>query len=205
MRVSEDRYTRDLRRINLAHRMIRLDVRTLWICAWTGLKPKRIRNLVRSYSATLRASRRMRGAPPRNALSLVRSSLAQNEASALAGIAARMQILPDAPTRNAKRMLAELAIGERMCRGFELYREIVPEATFTMEHFILLVTSLAERQILSMEYCESCFGALVVDCPGAQRRRCPECRKAPADTSESDVTELADCVSRTEARQQALF
>src|SRR5258708_14918911 len=128
MRVSEDRYSRDLRRIGLAHRMIRRDVRTLWICAWTGLKPKRIRNLIRSYSATLRVSRRMRGAPPSNPLHLVRSSLAQNEASALAGIAARMGILPDAPMLNAHRMLADLAMGERMCRAFELSREIVPAA-----------------------------------------------------------------------------
>jgi hypothetical protein len=191
--------------MNLAHRMIHLGVRTVWICAWTGLRPKRVRNLVRSYSATLRASRRMRGAPPRNALGLLRSPIAQNEASALAGIAARMEILPDAPIRNAKKMLAELGMGERMCRAFELYREIVPEADFTMEHFILLISSLAERQILSMEYCESCSGALVVDCPGAKRRRCPECRKVSADAAGSDENELADRAIAPEARQQPLL
>jgi hypothetical protein len=205
MRVSEDRYTRDLRRITLAHRMIRLGVRTLWICAWTGLTPKRVRNLVRSYSGTLLASRRMRGAPPRNALGLLRSPLAQNEASALAGIAVRMEILPEAPIRNAHRMLAELAIGERMCRAFELYRVLVPEGSFTMEHFILLVMSLAERQILSMEYCESCHGVLVVDCPGAKRRRCPECRKSSADASEPQVPEPADRFRVSDHRQQTLF
>ena len=133
-----------------------------------------------------------------------RSPLAQNEASALAGIATRMEILPVAPTRNAHRMLAELAIGERMCRAFELYRVLVPEGSFTMEHFILLITALAERQILSMEHCESCSGVLVVDCPGAKRRRCPDCRKVSADTSESDMSEPAHRVSTPEA-QQRLF
>jgi len=49
MRVSEDRYTRDLRRIQLAHRLIRHEVRTYWNRAFTRFTDGRIRNLLRSY------------------------------------------------------------------------------------------------------------------------------------------------------------
>jgi len=71
--------------------------------------------------------------------------------------------------------------------GWELY--IVHGATMTMEQFILLVVSLAERRILSLEYRGSCRGVLVVDCPGAKRWLCPSCRKMSQDTSEPLVAD----------------
>ena len=65
MRVSEDRYTRDLRRIQLAHRLIRHEVRTYWIRAFTRFTEGRIRNLLRSYGRASDGLHRYRGSPPR--------------------------------------------------------------------------------------------------------------------------------------------
>jgi hypothetical protein len=60
MRVSEDRYARDLRRIQLAHRLIRHEVRTYWICAFTQQTIDRVRNLLRSYEDDLAGLKRHR-------------------------------------------------------------------------------------------------------------------------------------------------
>ncbi|MFI4891421.1 MAG: hypothetical protein ACHQIL_12895 [Steroidobacterales bacterium] len=45
MRISDDRYTRDRLRIDLAWRMIGYEARTLTIRQWTGLSDDRIRKV----------------------------------------------------------------------------------------------------------------------------------------------------------------
>ena len=195
MRVSEDRYNRDLRRVSLANRLIDHGVRTMWVSAWTGLKARSVRNLNRSYRTGHKAALGIVGRPPKNPLSLLRSALLQNEASALAGIAARYEILPKEPLPNAHRALPGLVLGETLCRAFDLYRTVVSGATFTMEQFMLLVVSLAERRVLVWEFCEGCRGVLVVDAAGARLRRCPTCRKIAAETPEEQAIEPADLPS----------
>jgi len=181
MRISEDRYTRDLRRIHLAQRLIQHEVRTRWICIWTGLTGERVRNLYQSYATSLKLKQRRRGPSPTRTLSFVRSPLLLSEASALAGLAYRMGLIPSQPIQNPESVLAGLDLGERMCRTFELYQRLVSGATLTMEHFILLVFALAERTTLELGRCEVCQGALIVDRLGTVRRRCPPCRRGAAE------------------------
>jgi hypothetical protein len=45
MRVSDDRYTRDRQRLDLALRLIRHEARTFTIREWTGLSDDRIRKV----------------------------------------------------------------------------------------------------------------------------------------------------------------
>jgi hypothetical protein len=49
MRVSDDRYTRDRQRLDLALRLIHHEARTFTIRQWTGLSDDRIRNIQRCY------------------------------------------------------------------------------------------------------------------------------------------------------------
>ena len=49
MRISDDRYTRDRLRFDLALRMIHHEARTCTIRTWTGLTDDRIRKLYRTY------------------------------------------------------------------------------------------------------------------------------------------------------------
>ena len=51
VRISDARYTRDLRRYQLAWRLVRHEVRTRTIERWTGLSMHRIRNLYGAYAA----------------------------------------------------------------------------------------------------------------------------------------------------------
>src|ERR1700759_2503117 len=50
MRISDDRYTRDRERMDLALRLIRHEARTHTIRQWTGLSDDRIRKLYHSYA-----------------------------------------------------------------------------------------------------------------------------------------------------------
>ena len=51
MRITDDRYTRDRLRLDLALRLIGHEARTRTIRSWTGLTDDRIRKLYRSYVA----------------------------------------------------------------------------------------------------------------------------------------------------------
>jgi hypothetical protein len=183
MRISEDRYSRDLRRIHVAQRMIGHEVRTQWIHAWTGLSAARIRNLYHSYVASLKGVARHRGPSPRRIAAFLRSPALRNEASAIGGLARVLEIIPKAPVRNARRNLPNLDLGERMCHVFELYQHIVPESTFTMDQFILLVITLAEADDLEIGHCTNCHGALLLDRLGHSRRLCPHCRQGSLNGS----------------------
>ena len=66
MRISDDRYSRDRLRFDLALRFMRHEARTHTIRKWTGLTDDRIRKLYRSYLVHLPSQvARHRGNPRR--------------------------------------------------------------------------------------------------------------------------------------------
>jgi hypothetical protein len=94
MRVSEDRYWRDLRRLDLAVRMLHLEARVGTISTWTGLTADRVRTLARSLAQPDLADRH-----PQRATSTDRPS--RNRASR-AGTPRSMPFsLPPASVRDA--------------------------------------------------------------------------------------------------------
>ena len=89
MRVSDDRYTRDRQRLDLALRLIRHEARTFTIRQWTGLSDDRIRKLYRSYVLDARCARaccRHRGKSPRQAAFFFRNSELNFQAAQLASL-----------------------------------------------------------------------------------------------------------------------
>ena len=74
-----------------------------------------------------------------------------------------------------------MALGERLCHAFELYRHVVPESTFSMDQFILLIIALAEGRELEMSRCASCHAALLVEHLSTSRRICQSCKQYPFD------------------------
>ncbi|MHB8816470.1 MAG: hypothetical protein ACYDAE_24850 [Steroidobacteraceae bacterium] len=212
MRVSEDRYTRDLRRIQLAHRLIRHEVRTYWIRAFTRLTAGRIRNLLRSYGLAADGVRRHRGSPPRLYTRFMIPAK-HSEASALAGIALVWHLVPEEQVRNAWRTLPSLDFGEHLCEAFELFRLMVPGATLNLDRFILLGMALAEQQ-LTVGHCAHCRALILLDPLGAKRRLCVSCERQPSPGAaaplESEATALPDGAPGTEGgrrrgKQQSLF
>ena len=211
MRVSEDRYTRDLRRIQLAHRLIRHEVRTYWIRAFTRFTEGRIRNLLRSYGLASDGLHRYRGSPPRLYSRLVVPKN-HSEASALAGIAFVWHLVPEERVPNAWRTLPSLDFGEILCDAFELFRLMIPGGILNLDRFILLVMALAERQ-LTVGHCSHCRALILMDPLGAKRRICVHCEKYPSPVAPGSLDPEAESSSDDapgagggrRGRQQKLF
>jgi hypothetical protein len=211
MRVSEDRYTRDLRRIQLAHRLIQHEARTYWIRAFTRFTEGRIRNLLRSYGLASDGLHRYRGSPPRLYARLVVPKN-HSEASALAGIAFIWRLVPEEPVPNAWRTLPSLDFGETVCDAFELFRHMIPGGTLNLDRFILLVMALAQRQ-LTVGHCSHCRALILLDPLGAKRRICVHCEKYPSpvapDSFDPEAEASSDDAPETgggrRGKQQKLF
>jgi hypothetical protein len=88
MRISDDRYSRDRLRLDLALRFIHHEARTHTIRAWTGLTDDRIRKLYRTYLQEAGGSgvTRHRGKSPRQAAFFTRSLRMRREAAVIVHI-----------------------------------------------------------------------------------------------------------------------
>lgn len=188
MRVSEDRYSRDLRSLALGHRLIRHEVRTRWICAMTGLTDERVRNLLHSYGVT--ALPRHRGAAPTSCAVFFRLAL-HPEASALAALARMWKLVPASPVRNARKVLPGLEWGESLCEAFEFFHTVVPRGMLTVDQFILLTLALAEGK-LAVAHCAQCQAAILIDPLEVQLLRCRMCAQPAPFSSRHRVPQTSD-------------
>jgi hypothetical protein len=172
-KLLEDQYARELRRVRLAQQMLRYRVRQSWVQKWTGCSDRRIRSL---HRATHSDDENMRRGPlPSRASRILATSLLRSEASAIAGLARRFGLLPVGPLKSARKLMPGLVLGERLCWLYEVYREWIPDATLTMERFLLLVLELAEQKTLFLSRCDICDGFWVVDKLETQHRQCCGC------------------------------
>jgi hypothetical protein len=176
MRILDNRYSRDLRRHDLALRMIRHELRTATIIAWTGLSETRIRGLYRSYiPESGLAALRHRGPPPTSVQLLLRSRALNAEAAGLAGICVAIGVLPAKPMKDPARELPSLLTGERLCYAFELYQQLVPKPQITLEQLVLLVSALVRQEEVKLVHCATCDGAMLMTLLRKPHRVCPHC------------------------------
>lgn len=175
MRVSDNRYERDLRRRSLAKRMIEYEARTQTIVDWTGLTKYQIQIMFREY-AELAEHRRHRGASPFQTTFFSKSLQHECECAALATIELEMGIIPADLTSTSATALPGLVRGERLLYAFDLFCELVPEPRTSLEHAVLLANELAMARILTLRRCANCDGLIVVDRFGPQHEHCAFCR-----------------------------
>ena len=158
MRITDNRYLRDLARLDLARQLIEHRARTKTIAAWTQLSPYRIRQLCRDYGYL----GDHRGVPPRRVGYFWRSPQMQIEAATLAGICKVMGVLPRTRMPNVGEFTAP-ARGERLCRAYEAYLDSFEKPQISIEHAVLLVTALATTDAISIGKCVTCGGIVLVD------------------------------------------
>jgi hypothetical protein len=174
---TEDQYARELRRVRLAQQMLQNGVRKSWVQEWTGCSERRIRLISRSTQE--RSEQKMRRGPlPSRASRILSTSLLRSEASAIAGLAQRFGMLPAGPVKPARKLIPGLILGEKLCWLYEVYCEWVPDATLTMERFLLLVLELAEQKTLFLSRCDNCNGFWVIDKLETRHRQCCACTSA---------------------------
>lgn len=177
MRITDDRYHRDLRRFQLALRLIRHEARTHTICKWTGLTDDRVRNFCRTYGVSEAGHTpvRHRGPMPQRLDLFFRSPVLRSEAAAVGGLCRLLGVIPDQRQPNARRELPSVSRGEQLCRAYELYRACVPDTPLTLEQVMLLATVLAQGEQLELAHCTECHAAIVIDLLGRTRHSCAHC------------------------------
>jgi len=183
MRVSDDRYTRDRSRIDLALRLIAHEARTFTIKQWTGLSDDRIRKLYRSYVLTERAHRvlRHRGKSPRQAAYFFRNAELQFHAAQLASLFIVYGLLCGTMLGLESRYrLGSLESGTLLCQVYEAYLDLHTPARISFEHAWFLLLALARHEELTLSRCESCGGVQLCDLLARRRPPCVNCAGAIA-------------------------
>jgi hypothetical protein len=180
MRISDDRYSRDRQRYDLALRFIQHEARTRTIRTWTGLTDDRIRKLYRSYVADAGESPlvRHRGKSPQQSGFFVRTPQMRQESAVLASVCYLLGVIPVAHVSDAQRQLPGMNRGEALCEAFETYLQLVPSARISFEHAVFLVTALARGDELRAGPCADCTGLVVLDRYTPAMRRCLACEQS---------------------------
>jgi len=178
MRVSDDRYSRDRLRFDLALRFIRHEARTRTIRLWTGLTDDRIRKLYRTYLAdTSQTVPRHRGKSPRQPAFFMRSPRLQHETAVLASLLSLLGVVASPAHPRTARQLPSIARGRSLCEAFEAYRRFVPESPITFEHAAFLVSALQRGEELKLTACIECGSVVVLDGVPLRDGRCHHCIK----------------------------
>ena len=164
MRITDDRYTRDRLRLDLALRLIRHEARTRTIRSWTGLTDDRIRKLYRSYVADAgrRDLRRHRGKSPRQSAFFMRHAGIRREAAGLATLLCILGLLKR-DNGGAPGAVEHLRWGESFCEAYETFVSLNsghPQISF--EHACHLLRSLEKQNEICLDDCEGCGSLLVV-------------------------------------------
>jgi hypothetical protein len=177
MRISDARYSRDLRRYQLAWRLIRHGARARTVERWTALSVYRIHTLYEGYAVGGGDVPRTlpRGRAPHQVSFFWRSARLKCEAAVLGGFLNAFGALPSEPDGSAGEHLPGIARGERLCAAFEEFKAYWPTAECTLEHAILLLTELTRGIEIALGRCVSCHVLIVLDRLSVGPARCAFC------------------------------
>jgi len=181
MRISDDRYSRDRLRLDLALRFIHHEARTHTIRAWTGLTDDRIRKLYRTYLNEAGGTvARHRGKSPRQAAFFTRTLRMRREAAVFASVSSLIGLISPhaiAVDRSAQPR-PTVARGALLCEAFETYRALVGEPQISFEHAVFLLGALDAGDELRVAMCRDCSGVLVTDRLALRSPVCNDCTAA---------------------------
>jgi hypothetical protein len=176
MRISDNRYSRDRFRFDLALRFIRHAARTQTIRAWTGLSDDRIRKMYREYVKEAGfAVSRPRGKSPQQCTFFTRSQQLKAESSFLASVCSLLGVLPQAGTAVNQKALANVTRGELLCQAFEVYQQLLPSHGISFEHAVFLVTAVAQGTELTLARCAECGVLCILDRLDGRDQYCTDC------------------------------
>jgi hypothetical protein len=169
MRVSDDRYTRDRQKFDLALRLIHHEARTFTIRQWTGLSDDRIRKLYRSYvlSNDARELTRHRGKSPRQAAFFFRNPELNFHAAQLASLFVMYGLVGP----------GERGVEPRYRVGSleSAYLEMHKPANISFEHAWFLLLALARHDEVGIARCAICGGVRVRDLLAKRKLACGNC------------------------------
>jgi Flagellar transcriptional activator (FlhC) len=161
MRITDDRYSRDRLKLDLALRLLRHEARTCTIQHITGLSGDRIRKLYRAYlqQDSTRRLLRHRGKAPSQPQWFLRNAEVRRQAAVLGGLFGLCGLLDPMRDATAPTLLA----GEMFCRAYETYLREHAEACISFDHAWCLLLTLRRQQGLQFAQCPRCDTLGLVD------------------------------------------
>lgn len=183
MRISDDRYSRDRLRFDLALRLIGHEARTHTIRAWTGLTEDRVRKLYRTYIAEHPGEKvaRRRGKSPQRCGYFLRTPRVQQEAAVLAGLYCMVGIVARGARLDPRAL--SVAQGELLCVAYETYLALVQAPQISFEHAAFLAIAIARGDELALRHCNSCGALALADRYTLRTTVCAVCAESAAPAS----------------------
>lgn len=210
-RAAEDRYSRDVRRYELAVRFIHHGARTDTVRCWSGLSESSVRRIRQACGQAVRKATLAgkRGRVPHRVTRDLVSRRNRVESAAFIGLCRLTGLIPAQPLSRAKRTFPSIARGEALCEAFERFRALVPDGTVTLDQLARVLLSVVEGAELSLTRCAGCGSIWLFDLSGEISHRCLLCTElsrlarapAPQPLNGSASTWLAD----PESAQGRLF
>ena len=171
----EDRIGRELRRHQLALRMIAHRARRQTICNFAGLTREKIKTLRREWH--VKSEGRRRGPSPSLLSAFFRSARMRSEASVIGWFCKIHGAVPTEKIIEAARYYPNLDRGERLCDVYEAYRTYFPESAVNFELIVLLAIGMAEPNSLDLRRCSTCPCIVMIDLLSVKNRNCSQCAR----------------------------
>jgi hypothetical protein len=212
VRISDERYRRDLRRLQVAWRMIRLGARTPTIMLWTQLSKYNVRKLRNEYGGDAVPRERLRGKAPFRIEFFCKSATLRAETPALVGLLRNFRALPAAGEVTVEK-LPDLVRAERLCTALEEFRAICPTSEIDFERVVILMKELIRGELIRVTSCSTHPELVVHDCLVAREPTCAHCWRETraglgylrSHAPRTDVRREADMEPLDDHQQQSLF
>lgn len=177
MSNTDDPDDRDIRRRQLAKRLVFHHARTQTVTEFTGLSRNQLETLRGRWNVPTNA--RHRGPSPTSFTEFFRNAKAVQEATAAAVLFDLLDVRNGSRTADS-RGSTRLEQGERLCYVFEALQACFPHLELEFEHMMLLASGLSRGEALRLGSCAQCGSALLVDNFAARMPSCKHCsRESP--------------------------
>jgi hypothetical protein len=170
--TADDPDDRDLRRRQLAKRLISHQARTQTVTDFTGFSRNHLETLRRRWGVATKE--RHRGPSPTSFAEFFRNARTLQAATAAAVL---FNLLDTRRWRDSGLSpgSTKLESGEQLCYVYEALQACFPHVELEFEHMALLAIGLSRGEALSLGHCGQCGSAHLVDNFAVQQPACRHC------------------------------
>ena len=192
--VTDDPVARELRRTELAKRLMSHEVRTKTITDLSGLSRNRQETLRRRLGVP--DEDRRRGSARHSLKVFLADPAEKTEGAALAGLCIIFNIAIGPYEAIAPEGLDTLGLGERLCEIYEAYGGCFPGTELKFEELMLLRSRLSKGDAMELGKCRRCRCLILVNRLKPSQRICQHCApQRVGEASPNSESETGSTVS----------
>jgi hypothetical protein len=166
---------RELRRRQLAQRLVTHQARTQTVFMLTGLSRHQLATMRQRWN--IPQETRHRGPRP-TSFAVFRSTLRVREEAAALAVLWKILASIGSFKVSAQGNSSPVEFGERLCEVFESHTACFPKSELGLEHLVLLARGLDEGDAIALSNCGNCEAVVLVDLLGPRRRLCSHCQNS---------------------------